>query len=109
MNNRLHVGNLAYHTTEHALRAKFAEFGEVTDAKLLLDRDSGRSRGFAFVTMSTDAEAERAIEGLNGADLDGRALRVDVAEERKPRGGGGGGGGGGGFHGDERGSKRARW
>ena len=98
MNNRLYVGNLAFHTTENTLLQTFSSCGTVTEAKLVLDRETGRSRGFAFVSMATDAEANAAIEQLNGADLDGRALRVNIAEERRPSGGGGGfrGGGGGG-------------
>ena len=89
MNNRLYVGNLAFHTTENTLLQTFSSCGTVTEAKLVLDRETGRSRGFAFVSMATDAEANAAIEQLNGADLDGRALRVNIAEERRPSGGGG--------------------
>ena len=97
MNNRLYVGNLAFHTTENTLLQTCSSCGTDTEAKLVLDRETGRSRGFAFVSMATDAEANAAIEQLNGADLDGRALRVNIAEERRPSGGGGGfrGGGGG--------------
>ena len=94
MNNRLYVGNLAFHTTEDALMRAFQACGEVVEAKLILDRETGRSRGFAFVVMSNAEEAQKAISQMNGADLDGRQLRVNEAEERKPRGGGGGGGGG---------------
>jgi cold-inducible RNA-binding protein len=93
MNNRLYVGNLSFHTTEDTLQQTFAAFGTVSEAKLVIDRETGRSRGFAFVSMSTDEEAQAAIQQLNGADLDGRALRVNIAEERRPGGGGGGGGG----------------
>ena len=102
MNNRLYVGNLAFHTTEDTLQQTFSAVGTVSEAKLVIDRETGRSRGFAFVSMSTDEEAQAAIDQLNGADLDGRALRVNIAEERRPGGGGGGfrgGGGGGGFRG----------
>jgi len=100
MNTKLYVGNLAFHTTEGTIQGAFAQFGEVAEAKLVLDRETGRSRGFAFVSMSTDEEAQAAIAELNGADLDGRALRVNIAEERRPGGGGfRGGGGGGGFRG----------
>jgi RNA recognition motif-containing protein len=114
MNNRLYVGNLAFHTTEDTLQQTFSSFGTVTEAKLVIDRESGRSRGFAFVSMSTDEEANAAIQQMNGADLDGRPLRVNIAEERRPggggggggfRGGGGGGGGGGGFRGGDRGGR----
>jgi RNA recognition motif-containing protein len=95
MNNRLYVGNLAFHTTEDVLTRAFQACGEVVETKLILDRETGRSRGFAFVVMSNPEEAQRAISQMNGADLDGRPLRVNEAEERKPHGGGGGGGFGG--------------
>jgi RNA recognition motif-containing protein len=94
MGNRLYVGNLSYSSTSDSLRAAFAEFGEVTDAHVVMDRESGRSRGFGFVTMGSSAEAQKAVEQMNGAMVDGRALRVNEAEERPNRGGGGGGGGG---------------
>ena len=110
MNNRLYVGNLAFHTTEDVLQRAFAECGEVVEAKLILDRETGRSRGFGFVVMATAEEAQRAISQMNGADLDGRPLRVNEAEERKPRGGGGGGGfGGGGGRGGRGGGRRDRY
>ncbi len=88
MNNRLYVGNLAFHTTEDTLLRTFGEIGEVSEAKLIIDRETGRSRGFAFVSMSSEQDAQRAIEQMDGADLDGRALRVNIAEERRPRAGG---------------------
>lgn len=94
MGNRLYVGNLSFQTTPDAVREAFATCGEVTDVHIVQDRDSGQSRGFAFVTMASDAEAATAISRLNGADLDGRSLRVNEAEERQNRGGGGGGRGG---------------
>jgi RNA recognition motif-containing protein len=103
MNTRLYVGNLAFHTTEDALNRAFSEFGEVQEATLVLDRETGRSRGFAFVAMANAEDAQKAIAEMNGAELDGRALRVNEAEERRPRGGGGGGGGGGGFRRNDRG------
>ena len=112
MGNRLFVGNLGFDTTDETLRQAFAEFGEVTDAKVIVDRDSGRSRGFAFVTMATDEQAQKAISGMDGRDLDGRQVRVNQAEERKPRAGGGGFGGGGGRKsggGSRRGSRGDRW
>lgn len=90
MNNRLYVGNLSYDTTSDSLRACFAECGEVSDMHIVTDRETGRARGFAFVTMKTDEEASYAVTRVNGSMLDGRALRVNVAEERA-RGGGGGG------------------
>ena len=106
MNNRLYVGNLSYDVTTEALQACFAEFGTVTDTHVVKDRETGRARGFAFVTMNTDAEATQAVAQLNNAMFEGRALRVNVAEERSRGGGGGGGprgGGGGGRSGGHRG------
>ncbi|MEZ4366235.1 MAG: RNA-binding protein [Kofleriaceae bacterium] len=94
MNNRLYVGNLNFNTSTDSVRAAFEAFGAVEDVFLVTDRETGRPRGFAFVTMSTSEEAAKAIEGMNGKDLDGRSLRVNEAES-KPRGGGGGGGRGG--------------
>ena len=103
MNNKLFVGSLPLETTENDLKAAFAAHGTVTEANLIMDRMTNRSRGFAFVTMSTDEEAQKAIQALNGKDMGGRALAVSVAkprEERAPARGGGrrdyGGGGGGG-------------
>jgi len=95
MNNRLYVGNLAFSTTEETIREAFAQFGEVTEVKLMLDRDTGQSRGFSFVTMADPQAAAKALTQMSGHMLDGRALRVDQAQERQPRSGGGGGGGGG--------------
>ncbi|MBK6692683.1 MAG: RNA-binding protein [Myxococcales bacterium] len=94
MGNRLYVGNLSFDASSDAVRAHFAEIGEVTDVQVVMDRETGRSRGFAFVTMGESGTAQRAISELNGTLLAGRPLRVNEAEER-PRGGGGGGGGGG--------------
>lgn len=94
MNTRLYVGNLSFNTTADGVRAAFADFGSVDDVYLVSDRETGRSRGFAFVTMGSPEDAQRAIEGMNGKPLDGRPLRVNEAEERQSRGGGGGGGGG---------------
>src|SRR5580658_6246517 len=123
MSNKLFVGNLSFNTTENSLQDAFAAHGTVTEANLMMDRMSGRPRGFAFVTMSSPEEAQKAIEALNGAQLDNRALTVNIArpKEDRPRGGGGGGGdrgprrdfrgGGGGDRGDrgdrgERGRER---
>jgi RNA recognition motif-containing protein len=92
MNNKLFVGNLSFDINENDLQETFSAHGTVLEANLMLDRMSGRSRGFAFVTMSTDEEAAKAIEALNGADMDGRALTVNVARPREERSGGGGGG-----------------
>lgn len=97
MNQRLFVGNLAFQTTEDDLRSAFGAHGSVVDAKIITDRETGRSRGFGFLTMASAQEAATAIEAMNGAVIDGRALRVNEAEERRPRTGGPGGGGGGGF------------
>ena len=94
MSSRLYVGNLSYETDTETLRQAFAAAGEVTDAHVVMDRESGRSRGFGFVTMATPDLAKKAIETMNGSMIDGRAIRVNEAEER-PRGGGGGFGGGG--------------
>ena len=94
MGNRLYVGNLSFHTSEDALQEAFAQFGEVSEVKIVTDRETGRSRGFAFVSMADENGARDAIAQLNGASLDGRALRVNEAEERQQRSGGGGGGGG---------------
>jgi RNA recognition motif-containing protein len=94
MSSRLYVGNLSYDTDTETLRQAFSATGEVTDAHVVMDRESGRSRGFGFVTMATPDLAKKAIETMNGSMIDGRAIRVNEAEER-PRGGGGGFGGGG--------------
>ena len=94
MGNRLYVGNLAYSTMDQQLQEAFAEFGEVVSASVVIDRATGQSRGFGFVEYGSSEEAERAIESLNGATLDGRSITVNVARERRPTGGGGGGGGG---------------
>jgi RNA recognition motif-containing protein len=99
MNNRLYVGNLSYDTTTEGLRACFAEVGQVTDTHVVTDRETGRARGFAFVTMATEAEATHAIAQLNGAMFEGRPLRVNVAEERSSARGGSSGGARGGHRG----------
>jgi len=99
MGNRLYVGNLSFHTNEDTLRDAFAQYGDVVEAKIVTDRETGRSRGFGFVTMADGEGARNAIAQLNGAMVDGRDLRVNEAEERKPRSGGGGFGGGGGGYG----------
>lgn len=94
MSNKLFVGNLSFNTTENDLQDAFAAHGTVIETNLMMDRMSGRPRGFGFVTMSTPDEAQRAIDALNGAQLDGRALTVNIARPREERSGGGGGGGG---------------
>ncbi|MBO84314.1 MAG: RNA-binding protein, partial [Deltaproteobacteria bacterium] len=98
MGNRLFVGGLAWATDDDGLRAAFEQFGVVTDAKVITDRDSGRSRGFGFVTFEEEANAQEAVEAMNETELDGRTIKVNEARERSrgPRGGGGGGGYGGG-------------
>src|SRR5262249_11968370 len=92
MNTKLFVGNISFNTTENDLQDAFAAHGTVVEANLMVDRDSGRPRGFGFVTMGSPEEAERAIEALNGANLDGRNLTVNEARPREERSGGFGGG-----------------
>ena len=96
MGNRIYVGNLAYSVRDDDLNQRFAEFGTVNSAKVMMDRDSGRSKGFGFVEMATDAEAQAAINGLHDQQVDGRAMVVNEARPREERSGGGGGYGGGG-------------
>ncbi len=91
---RIYVGNLSWSTSDEELREFFSQYGNVNDASVITDRDTGRSRGFGFVEMD-DADGDRAIEEANGASLGGRNLRVNEAQPRGSRGGGGGGGGGG--------------
>jgi RNA recognition motif-containing protein len=96
MGTRLYIGNLSFNTTEDTLRKALTEGGRtVKDLHLPSDRETGRPRGFAFAEMGSDAEAKAAIAALDGKQLDGRALKVNEAQERAPRPGGGGGGGGG--------------
>jgi RNA recognition motif-containing protein len=124
MGKRLYVGNLAYSVTEAELRDVFAEVGNVAEVKVVLDRDTGRPRGFAFVEMSTDAEAADAMSKLNGSELQGRSMNIKEAQERSGGGGGGrgggwgggggggggwGGGGGGGGRGGRGGGGGGRW
>lgn len=96
MSNKLFVGNLSFNVTENDLQDAFAAYGTVTETNLMMDRATNKPRGFGFVTMSTEDEAQKAITGLNGTELDGRALTVNVARPREEgsnrnRGGGGGG------------------
>jgi RNA recognition motif-containing protein len=93
--NKLYVGNLSYSVTDDTLQQHFAEFGTVTSAKVMMDRDTGRSKGFGFVEMSSSDEAQAAIRRMNGQSVDGRALVVNEARPREERPGGFGGGGGG--------------
>lgn len=104
MGKKLYVGNLPYSVDDATLQSTFAAFGAVTSAKVIMDRDSGRSKGFGFVEMDNDDEANRAIEELNGTDLNGRALNISEARPQEPRSGGGGRGGG--FGGGGRGGGR---
>jgi RNA recognition motif-containing protein len=94
MGNKLYVGNLAYSVRDDSLHQAFSEFGTVTSAKVMMDRDTGRSKGFGFVEMGSDAEAQTAINGMNGQALEGRAIVVNEARPREERPGGFGGGGG---------------
>jgi RNA recognition motif-containing protein len=117
MGKKLYVGNLPYSIDDSRLQSAFAEFGAVTSAKVITDRETGRSKGFGFVEMDSDSEADAAINKLNGAELDGRAINVSEARPQAPREGGGGrggfggggrGGGGGGFGGGGRGGGGGR-
>ncbi len=96
MGNKLYVGNLAYSVRDETLQQAFAPFGTVTSAKVMMDRETGRSKGFGFVEMGSDAEAQAAVNGMNGQAIDGRAVVVNEARPREERPGGFGGGGGGG-------------
>jgi RNA recognition motif-containing protein len=93
--NKLYVGNLAYSVRDESLHQSFSQYGTVTSAKVMMDRDTGRSKGFGFVEMGSDAEAQAAINGMNGQTLEGRAIVVNEARPREERPGGFGGGGGG--------------
>ena len=104
------VGNLSFRTTEDSLRSAFQSFGEVLKVNMVVDRDTGRARGFAFVEMANEDEANRAIAGLNGKELDGRALTVNEARPRSDRNSGGGHGGYRQTYGDQpRGQRENRW
>src|SRR3982075_1253797 len=95
MGKKLYVGNLAYGVNDSDLQQMFAQHGTVQSAQVIMDRDTGRSKGFGFVEMGSDQEAQAAITALNGKEVDGRALTVNEARPKEDRGGGGGGGGGG--------------
>jgi RNA recognition motif-containing protein len=97
LSNKLYVGNLAYSTGDQELREAFAPFGNVQSASVVIDRDSGQSRGFGFVEYGSSAEAQQAVDAMNGTMVDGRTLNVNIARPRE--GGGGGRGGGGGYGG----------
>jgi len=106
MGRKLYVGNLPYSATEEDLSTKFGEFGTVESSKLIIDRDTGRSKGFGFIEMGTDSEAQAAIDKLNGTDYDGRPMKVNEAKPQERRPGGGGGGGRGGYGGGGGGGNR---
>ena len=110
MGKRIFVGNLPFSATDQVLNDTFAQYGAVESAKVITDRATGRSKGFGFVEMATDAEAQTAIEKLNGAEYEGRSITVNEAREMQPREGGGGGGrrppGGGGGYGGGGGGRR---
>jgi RNA recognition motif-containing protein len=109
MSAKLFVGNLSFNITENDLQDAFAAHGTVVEANLMMDRATGRPRGFAFVTMSTPEEAQKAIEAMNGKELAGRALTVNIARPREERPGGGGGGGNRGYGGRGGGGGRDRY
>jgi RNA recognition motif-containing protein len=110
MGKKLYVGNLGYGVSNSDLQQLFEEFGTVQSAQVIMDRDTGRSKGFGFVEMGSDAEAQAAIDALNGQNLDGRNLTVNEARPREDRGGGGRGGyGGGGGRGGYGGGRRDRY
>ncbi|HXY37154.1 MAG TPA: RNA-binding protein [Planctomycetaceae bacterium] len=103
MGKKLYVGNLSYETTNESLEQMFAAYGSVQSAQIVMDRETGRSKGFGFVEMGSDQEAQAAINGLNGKEVGGRSLTVNEARPREDRGGGRGGHGGGGRSGGSRG------
>ena len=92
MGRKLYVGNLPYSTTQDSLQTTFSQCGTVDSVNIITDRDTGQSKGFGFVEMSSDSEAQKAIQELNGTNIDGRDIRVNEAKPKAPRGGGGGGG-----------------
>ena len=106
---KLYVGNLAFQTSSQELQDQFAQAGTVESASVVEDRETGRSRGFGFVEMSTKEEGAAAIQQFNGKEVNGRALNVNEAEPRENRGNGGGGGGRGGFGGGGGGGRDRRW
>jgi cold-inducible RNA-binding protein len=110
MAKKLFVGGLSWDTTDDGLRQAFASYGEITEAKVITDRATGRSRGFGFVTFAQDEEGKTAMTKMDGTSLDGKTIKVNEAQEKSPRPGGGGGGRpGGGFGGGGRGGGRNRW
>ena len=99
MGKRIYCGNLSFQTTQDEVRSLFAAHGEVTDVHMVMDRETSRPRGFAFVEMATDDQAKAAIKALDGQNVGGRNLKINEAQPREERSGGGGGGGGGGYRG----------
>ncbi|MEN9834433.1 MAG: hypothetical protein RL011_626 [Pseudomonadota bacterium] len=95
MSKKLFVGGLSWGTDDEGLRQAFAKFGQISEAKVITDRETGRSRGFGFITFASDSDAQSAMSEMDGKELDGRTIKVNEAQERPPRSGGGGGGGGG--------------
>jgi RNA recognition motif-containing protein len=106
---KLYVGNLSYSTTQDTLYHEFGAHGNVEEVAIITDRETGRPRGFAFVSMNNDQEARAAIEAMNGAEVDGRTITVNEARPKTDRGGGGGGGGYGGGRGGGGGGGRGKW
>ena len=112
MSKKLFVGGLSWGTDDESLRQAFAKFGQISEAKVITDRETGRSRGFGFITFASDSDAASAMSEMDGKELDGRTIKVNEAQERPPRSGGGGGGGygggggGGGYGGGGRGGDR---
>jgi len=109
MSKKLFVGGLSWDTNDAGLHDAFSQYGSVSEAKVILDRDTGRSRGFGFVTMDDNSAADTAMQEMDGASLDGRNIRVNEAQDRQRGGGGGGGGGGRGGGGRGGGGGRDRW
>ena len=106
MSKKLFIGGLSWGTTDDGLQQAFGGYGEIEEAKVITDRETGRSRGFGFITFTDDSSADDAVAQMNGQDLDGRTLKVDFAQDKPRRSGGGGGGGGGGYGG---GGGGGRW
>jgi RNA recognition motif-containing protein len=117
MSKKLFVGSLSWDTSEEVLRGKFEQFGEIIEVKIITDRDTGRSRGFGFVTFEDSGDADKAVTEMDGSELDGRTIKVNEAQEKPGRGGGRSGGPHGGRGGPQggrggyggRGGKRERW
>ncbi|NCN41391.1 RNA-binding protein [bacterium] len=106
MNKKLYVGNLPYSFDDHSLQTEFSQFGQVESARVITDRETGRSKGFGFVEMSSEDEANQAIDKMNGVEMGGRAITVSIAKPQAPREGGGGRGGFGGGRGGGGGHRR---